>query len=152
MIDLIYHGPEDQIHQETEDFVHPEPTEDRVTPPEGALSPSTRISESDEIESQDCLLNVHGRAWKREDVTMQLNGIIPPRRWKVIGPIDEIISRGHGPSQMNPMDYFMWMFPQEHLLLMVSYTNDAMKSRGLRLTTRGEIFEVFRGVNPNDSD
>lgn len=74
---------------------------------------------------------------------MQLNGMIPPRRWKVIGPIDEIISRGHGPSQMQPMDYFMWMFPQEHLALMVSYTNDAMQSRGLRLTTRGEILKFF---------
>ena len=69
--------------------------------------------------------------------------MILPRRGTVIEPIDEIISRGHSPSQMQPMDYFMWMFPQEHLALMVSYTNDAMQSRGLRLTTRGDILKFF---------
>ena len=115
MIDLIDYGPEDQTHQESDELVQPEPTEDRVTPLEGALSPSTSISGSDEIKSQDGLVNVHGRAWNREEVTMQLNVMIPPRRWKVIGPIDEIISRGHGPSQIQLIDYSMWMLPQEHL-------------------------------------
>ena len=80
MIDLIDDGSEDQIHQETEEFVQPKPTEDRGTPLEGALSPSTRISESDEIESQGGVVNVHSRAWNREEVTMQLNGMIPPRK------------------------------------------------------------------------
>ena len=88
-------------------------------------------------------MNVHGRAWNREGVTMQLNSMIPPRRWKVIGPIDEIISGGHGPSQMQSMEYFMWMFPQECLVFMASYTKDAMQSRELRLTTRGEILKFF---------
>ena len=143
VMDLIDDDPEDHIRQETEHFARPEPTYDRVTPLEGALSLCTRISESDEMDSQDGLINVHGRAWKREEVTMHLYGMIPPRRWKVIGPIDEIISRGHSPSQMHPMDYFMWMFPHEHLALMVSYTNDSMESRGLRLTTRSEILKFF---------
>ena len=37
----------------------------------------------------------------------------------------------------------MWMFSQEHLALMVSYTNDAMQSRGLRLITIGEMLKFF---------
>ena len=70
VIDLIDDGPDDQIHQEIEYCVQPEPTEDRVTPLERALSPSTRISERDEIESQDVLVNVHVRACKREEFTI----------------------------------------------------------------------------------
>lgn len=70
VINLIYDGPEDQMHEETEDFVQPEPTEDLVTPLEWALNPRMRIYEKDEIESQDGLVNVYGWAWKREKVTM----------------------------------------------------------------------------------
>ena len=60
-------------------------------------------------------MDVHGRAWKREEVTTHLNGMISPRRWNVIGPIDEIVSRGHGLPQIHPMDYLIWVLPQDHL-------------------------------------
>ena len=48
LIDLLDDGPEELIHQESDEFVQPEPTEDRVTSLQGTLSPSTRIYQSDE--------------------------------------------------------------------------------------------------------
>lgn len=119
------------------------PQELNVTPTEGALSPSTRVSESDITHDGGPVINCHGREWTRANVTMQINGFIKARKWKVIGPIDEIISEGHGPAKMNPLDYFMWMFPQGFLSSIVSYTNENMEDKLLQLTTRGEIVKFF---------
>ena len=41
VIDLIDDGPEDQIHQETEDFVQPEPTENQPSDTTGRCSINT---------------------------------------------------------------------------------------------------------------
>ena len=77
---LIGDGPEQDIHHETEKYAQIESTEDRVSLLEGAVSQSKRLNESDKRHSQEGLLNAHGPDWKREEVTMQFNGMVPLRR------------------------------------------------------------------------
>lgn len=105
---------------------NPTPTEGRVTTLEGAISPTTRGNKGDENNSPDGLRNIHGQTLEHEEVMMHSNGMIPTRRWKVTGPIDDTVSGGHSLSEMHPMVTLMWIFPQEHLAAMISYTNDAM--------------------------
>lgn len=89
------------------------------------------------------VIEINGREWVRKEVTMQINGYICRRPWKVIGPVDEIASEGHHPSHMTPFDCFMWMFPQGHLSEMVYSTNHRLEQRDLPITTKGELLRFF---------
>ena len=70
----------ENIHHETEDRAQLNLTEDRLTSVEGALSPRTRVNGSDEMHSHDGSFNIYGRASRPEEVTMHLNGMVPPQR------------------------------------------------------------------------
>lgn len=76
LMNLIDDGPQEYVQPEPEDNAQLNPTEDRVTPLEGALSPNKRLNNSNEMHSQDVLGEIHGRAYKREEGTMHLNGMI----------------------------------------------------------------------------
>lgn len=53
-----------------------QPEQDRLISVGRTLSWSTRITESDQMNSPGGILTLHVRAWTREHVTMPLNGLI----------------------------------------------------------------------------
>lgn len=120
MVDSIEDDSEQDILPESRNEEPIRPQKDSVTPAEGSCGPSTRFSESDRMRSSDISGTCHSRAWNRKEVTLPLNRMTPPWRWRMIDPNDEILSQGHGVSQMHALDYFMWMFSQADIASIVS--------------------------------
>ena len=114
-----------------------------ITASEGALVLSTSSRDSDTAPPDGSTVATHGRDWKREEVPLQINGPVTVRPWKVIGPIDDIISYGHGPSQMKPFDFFMWTFLGRQLSNIIEYTNRKLIDCDLPVTTRGEVLKYI---------
>lgn len=48
----------------------------------------------------------HTRELCHEQVTEPLNCVVLGRNWKVIGPIDELVTYGSGSRDMTELDYF----------------------------------------------
>lgn len=76
----------------------------------------------------------HARNWSLDKSRLQINGYVPTRKWKVIGPIDEITPHGHGLSGMHLFDFFIWTFPETLLSSVVTYRNAEFNRRDLGLT------------------
>ena len=114
-----------------------------VTPDSPELVVTRSKSPSDTVHQVGPLINCHGNDWVKSDVTLALNGFVKSRRWKVIGPVDEIITSGHVPCSLTPYDFFMWMFPLDHLELIVNHTNKKLNNQGLPVTSRGEVLRYF---------
>jgi len=116
---------------------------DAVTPQERDLSTSVNTQPCDTGSTDEPVVICNDVEWIVSDVSMQMNGWRPNRSWRVIGPLDEIISEGHGPSDMTPYDYFQWMFPMGFLSTIVSYSNYELEKRNLKSTSLGEILKYF---------
>ena len=110
------------------------------TPP--STTPSTRgVTQED---GDAAPKNVaHGRDWEQQEVRLQLNFSVRQRNWKVIGPVDEILVPGNAISGMTPYEYFMRMFPHNHLIRMVEWTNKNLEKRCARPVTGREVLRFF---------
>ena len=116
---------------------------DLVTPDSSELVVTMSTSPGDRLHQVGPVINCHGNVWVKSDVTLALNGFVKSRRWKGIPPVDKIFTAGHGPCSTTPYDFFMWMFPLEHLGLIVNHTNKKLNNRGLPVTSRGEVLRYF---------
>ena len=85
----------------------------------------------------------HGRTWQREEFPLNLNGPVAERPWSVTNVTGDRIVFGHGPSDMRPMDFFMWMFPETHLKSIVDATNQKLQCRARRVTSSGEVLRLL---------
>lgn len=85
----------------------------------------------------------HGRKWDRKEVTQPLNGSIPKRAWRVQRPDGQSISFGRAPRDMKPLDYFLLMFPPEHLLDISEATTRRLQARASKPTSPGELLRFF---------
>ena len=114
-----------------------------VTPDYSELFVTKRTSLGDTVHQVGPVINCHGSDWVKLDVTLALIGFVKSRRWKMIGPVDEIITTGHGPCSLTPYDFFMWIFPFDQLGLIVNHTNKKLKNQGLPVTSCGELLRYF---------
>ena len=114
-----------------------------VTPDSSELVLTRSTSPGEAVHQVGPVTNCDGNDWVKSDVKLALNGFVKSRRWKVIGPVDGIITAGHGPFSLTPYDFFTWMFPLDHLGLIVNHTNKKLNNRGLPVTSRREVLRYF---------
>ena len=115
---------------------------DAVTPQEREMSTSVNTLPCDTESTGEPIFICNDVEWTVSDVSMQMKGWGPTRPWKVIGPLDETISEGHGPD-MTPYEYFQWVFPMGFLSTIVSYSHYELEKRNLKPTSLGEILKYF---------
>ena len=61
---------------------------------------------------------VQGMEWRKGHVPFPLNGYVPRRQWMVQCPGGELVVEGQDDSDRCPLDYFLTMFPMEHMVNM----------------------------------
>lgn len=69
------------------------------------------------------IIAAHERVRRHENVAAPINGVVSDKNWKVISPVDEIITSRSGPRDMAELDYFKWMFPITFLLAIFIRSN-----------------------------
>ena len=95
-----------------------------------------------EVKLSDAI--AHGVHWNEMQVGDCLNGPVRKRQWKVYGPgkVDCIVE-GQEYRERPLLDYFLWMFPLEHLNVITTLTSINLERRGRKGTTPGEILKFF---------
>ena len=107
------------------------------TPPIPAIGNNTPIG------VEGVSITAHEREWTNREVSLPLNGSTAQRPWKVIGPTGDVLIQGNPKYEMEPYDFFMWMFPQDHLTAITELTNVKLEKGNLLRTTAGEILRFF---------
>ena len=72
-----------------------------------------------------------------------MNGNVPRVQWSVVGPDGDIVREGQDSSTRTPSDYFLMMFPMEHMGEIVDMTNENLLATGHNISTAGEILKFF---------
>ena len=120
--------------------------DDAVTDPSHATQPPVLRSKSQINErphTDEPTAAAHGREWNAQAVTLPLNGSIPKRDWSVRGSLGQHISFGHAPRDLEPIDFFLLMFPSEHLSKIVHATSRRLRARAKKPTSAGEFLRFF---------
>ena len=84
-----------------------------------------------------------GLRWIFEEAYTYLNGPASSEWWEVRNPAGNPIYDGSNPKEMKPTDYFLWMFPMQHLAEIVFMTDMNLLERSFPGTTGQEILKNY---------
>lgn len=104
---------------------------------------TTSMENSDITHDGAPVTTCQSRDWFLGNAMLQINRYVASWKWKVIGPIDEIISHGHGHQRMHALEFFMWMSSQTFLSFIATYTNAERNNKDIRETARSQILKHF---------
>jgi Transposase IS4 len=93
--------------------------------------------------TQPPVATVHGVEWFEEDVRIPIGGLVPRIPWCVRCADGSIVSEACDRSDKTPYDYFMMMYPHEHLITVCRLTNKRLVNAGNKRTTVGEILKFY---------
>ena len=90
----------------------------------------------------------HGRTWVKDDRLLkghEINGPVPHREWFVLDSMGERIGRVNTDKArcMSRLDFFLLMFPPEHLTRIIAMTNEQLRSKERKEITKGELLKFF---------
>ena len=98
-------------------------------------------------------VTVHDTSWYQDDVATQhdMNGPVLRRDWRVRDAAGNVLvphcdgrgGRGNQELQMSRLEYFLMMFPQNHLQEMARLTNKGLAATNKEKTTVGELLKFF---------
>lgn len=111
-------------------------------PSELPVTPSTSLN-NENARTRTPTATSHGRDWFVGDVTAPLNGPVTEIPWSVRGPLHQVISDGHAPQGMKPIDFFLYMFPPSHLQKIAEATSARLVRKAHKPTTVAEILRFF---------
>jgi hypothetical protein len=89
---------------------------------------------------------VHGSEWVEEPVFIPIGGMVPRLHWSVRGQDGRVLTEGCDTSDRTPFDYFMMMFPQDHLAAIARKTNIRLIASKRSRVAVGEILKFFGGL------
>jgi hypothetical protein len=78
-------------------------------------------------------------SWFEEEVKMPIGGSVPRVPWSVRSSEGFVVTEGCDKSDRTPYDYFMLMFPYEHLGVMCRLSNKQLSIYNFTRTTIGQI-------------
>jgi Transposase IS4 len=95
--------------------------------------------------SQVPIVTCHGTEWFDRDTSLPTNGPFTRRTWKMTC---QYTSKEYTPlcddrKEIPTMEYFMTMFPEKQLTMMVEETSKALVKEGSPKTTKGEMLKWF---------
>ena len=105
-------------------------------PPARVLSPSSQ-------EAAPTAITVHGKRWKEGTDDRFINGALPAKEWRLISTDGTVVANGTEWLPRKAIDYFMMMFPTDHLPKIVIMTNQKLENAKEKRTTASEILTFF---------
>jgi Transposase IS4 len=90
----------------------------------------------------------HGYNWYEDEqaIVSDINGTYNTREWGLKTPIGDILrAESNVNKQLSRLDVFYLMFPPSQLDVMVRCTNNVMRDRNKKTTTKGEMLK-FLGI------
>jgi hypothetical protein len=148
-VDAIFHDarsrpPEEEEETETETEQEQEPERARVPRVQPSVPPSVPPSPATTVGGPTAV--AHEMDWFTDDAAtlLPINGTFPVRTWSVRTLVGSTISEGSDKSYaMDPVDYFLLMFPPDQLEVTCRVTNQELNRDGRKTTTTGEILKLF---------
>ena len=93
------------------------------------------------ISNNDIVAN--GASWRSNNSNEYINGNVPSHNFRVTGPGGDYVIQRYCPSALRPIDYFMCMFPLDHLSDIASATTQVLISKNLAGTSVTEVLKFF---------
>ena len=94
--------------------------------------PPARVLCSSSQEAAPTAITVHGQRWKEGTDDRFINGALPAKEWRVISTDGTVVANGTKWLPRKAIDYFMMMFPTDHLPKIVIMTNQKLEMRQRR--------------------